>query len=88
MSCELLWLKVPVGWVDVDCWVGDWLTSPSNTSLGLARRFLSPVPGTHPVSGLDRLDAALGWPVVFEGGARGEMSLDFLQSNHLRDDSV
>ena len=36
----------------------------------------------------DWFDAALGWPVVFEGGARGEVSLDLLQGNHLRDDSV
>ena len=36
----------------------------------------------------DWFDAALGGPVVFEGGARGKVSLDLLQSNHLRDDSV
>ena len=36
----------------------------------------------------DWFDAALGWPVVFEGGARGEMSLDLFQSNNLADDSA
>merc|ERR1719220_3274009 len=51
--------------------------------LGLPGWLLGPVARAYTMPACDWLDAALGWPVVFEGGARGEVPLDLLQSNHL-----
>merc|ERR1719310_2030172 len=47
---------------------------------------LCPVAGPRGGPGVgQRLDGALGWPVVLESGARGEVALDLLQRHHRAD---
>ena len=47
---------------------------------------LCPVAGPRGGAGVgQRLDGALGRPVVLEGGAGGEVAFDLVQSNNLTD---
>ena len=52
----------------------------------LPRGFLGPVSGPGRGPGVGQgLYAPLGWPVILEGGAGGEVALDLLQRHHRAD---